>query len=385
MPSLLIFAHTPPPLHGQSLMVAKIIETLTETSDWQIFHVNARFSDGEQDVGTLRAGKFFNLVKFVLEAIQIRLRFGVRTIYYVPAPPKLSAVIRDFLILTCLRPFFPNWIFHWHAVGLGRWVEGQLAFYGPRLPDSLATLMRMACKWTHSGARLSISISQGDLADACVFRPKLTAVIPNGIADPWPDPVTAENGLKRRRSLKPYNTRRVLFLSRLTRAKGIFEALAAIRQAATLSPKIQWLFTIAGDFANAQEEKEIEATLALPSPENAKIHLQGFLSDFAKEEAFATHDLLLFPSHTESFGLVALEALARGVPVIGTRVPGLESVLAGTGCPLVPVGDVAALAQALLEIKLPFDPAPLRAHFLKHFTLDIFKNRISRTLREACG
>jgi glycosyltransferase involved in cell wall biosynthesis len=65
----------------------------------------------------------------------------------------------------------------------------------------------------------------------------------------------------------------------------------------------------------------------------------------------AAADLFLLPSQTESFGLSALEALASGVPVVGTNSGGLPEVIRDgeTGI-LCPVGDIAGMAAASLEI-----------------------------------
>ncbi len=65
----------------------------------------------------------------------------------------------------------------------------------------------------------------------------------------------------------------------------------------------------------------------------------------------AAADLFVLPSQTESFGLSALEALASGVPVIGTRAGGLPEVIRDgeTGI-LCEVGDVAGMAGAALAI-----------------------------------
>jgi N-acetyl-alpha-D-glucosaminyl L-malate synthase BshA len=62
-------------------------------------------------------------------------------------------------------------------------------------------------------------------------------------------------------------------------------------------------------------------------------------------------DLFLIPSDRESFGLSALEALASGVPVIGTNVGGLpEVVRSGETGFLAGVGDVGAMADAAVEL-----------------------------------
>jgi L-malate glycosyltransferase len=75
------------------------------------------------------------------------------------------------------------------------------------------------------------------------------------------------------------------------------------------------------------------------------------------EEVLVGADLLLLPSESESFGLVALEALSCEVPVIATRVGGLPEVVADGECGfLLPVGDVEGMAAA--AARLLNDPAP---------------------------
>ncbi len=68
-------------------------------------------------------------------------------------------------------------------------------------------------------------------------------------------------------------------------------------------------------------------------------------------ELLACADLFLLPSEEESFGLVALEAMASGVPVVGSAGSGLAEVVEdGVSGHLHPVGDVEAMAASALEL-----------------------------------
>lgn len=61
--------------------------------------------------------------------------------------------------------------------------------------------------------------------------------------------------------------------------------------------------------------------------------------------------LLLLPSDSESFGLAALEAMACGVPVIGTAAGGLPEVVENGVCGFLhPVGDVDAMSRSALSL-----------------------------------
>jgi glycosyltransferase involved in cell wall biosynthesis len=65
-------------------------------------------------------------------------------------------------------------------------------------------------------------------------------------------------------------------------------------------------------------------------------------------DALANMDVLVLPSEAEGFGLVLIEAMAAGVPVVATRAPGIRDVVRhGTTGLLVPIGSPEKLAEAI--------------------------------------
>jgi glycosyltransferase involved in cell wall biosynthesis len=83
-----------------------------------------------------------------------------------------------------------------------------------------------------------------------------------------------------------------------------------------------------------------------------RVRLTGVLTGAALNHVYATADLLVAPSRSETYGMTVTEALAHGLPVIAAAVGGLPEALGSTADgtrpgQLVPPGDPAALAAAL--------------------------------------
>lgn len=96
------------------------------------------------------------------------------------------------------------------------------------------------------------------------------------------------------------------------------------------------------------------------------VHFLGAVSDGKLPDYYELSDILVLPSidRSEAFGLVLLEAMASGCPVLASRLPGISSVVRNgeTGY-LFPAGDIRALAAALERLlRLPSITKAMGAH-----------------------
>ncbi|MFC2947734.1 polysaccharide pyruvyl transferase family protein [Virgibacillus sediminis] len=114
----------------------------------------------------------------------------------------------------------------------------------------------------------------------------------------------------------------LLFVGNLIRAKGLDELTAAYRTLTKEDPSIT-LHLIGEPKDEAYFQELSEKTDAL---EGGTIH--GGMAQTDVAEWMAASDVFVLPSHIEGFGLVALEAMACGLPVVGTDVGGLSYLLA---------------------------------------------------------
>jgi D-inositol-3-phosphate glycosyltransferase len=153
----------------------------------------------------------------------------------------------------------------------------------------------------------------------------------------------------------PKDQRLILFVGRLDPVKGLETLLKAICRLTELEPELAkdlCLAVIGGDDDN--DGSDIADELECLDKLKDEVGLQdlvAFLGSRAQDTLahyYSAAEVCVVPSHYESFGLVALEAMACGTPVIASRVGGLQQTVEdGVTGFLVPAGDEEALAQNL--------------------------------------
>ncbi len=162
---------------------------------------------------------------------------------------------------------------------------------------------------------------------------------------PIPDPtVRHQILLERARANEPL---RVLFIGNVIARKGLHTLLAALAKL----PKSTWQLTVVGNLAvDAGYTARIRRQIAANQLADV-VHLTGALSDSALLEQLKLNDVLAMPSY-EGFGIVYLEAMSYGLPVIASTAGAAHEIITpGQEGFLIAPGQVDALAQHIRALQ----------------------------------
>lgn len=132
-------------------------------------------------------------------------------------------------------------------------------------------------------------------------------------------------------------------MGRFSAEKGFANLLHALHE--LKKTRTPFIAKIAGDGQEVQKLRLLERKCEL----TPYIRWLGWIED--KEAFYNDIDILCIPSHEDSFPMVMIEALAHGIPLVATDVPGAISVLTDkVNGMIVPRKDPAAMAKALQQI-----------------------------------
>lgn len=155
----------------------------------------------------------------------------------------------------------------------------------------------------------------------------------------------------------PAEKRMILFVGRIEPLKGIDTLLRAMKTVAAECGGCEGLTVaiIGGDAALPVER--MSAEMARLHRLRSELGIEDLVTFLGRRDQdslpyyYSAAEVVVMPSHYESFGMVALEAMASGTPVIASRVGGLRfSVVHGYTGLHVPVGNSEALATAIIKL-----------------------------------
>jgi phosphatidylinositol alpha-mannosyltransferase len=201
-----------------------------------------------------------------------------------------------------------------------------------RLLEMAAPLLRSVARKV--GAWIAVSEAAAEFAAPVVDAD--IEIVPNGIdVERWSRAEPADD--------LP-NGRRLLWAGRLDPQKGFRIAVSAFARLANELDDL--VFVVAGD------GRDRDALDVLPPAVRARVLMLGAVPNVGLPRYHAACDVFVAPATGhESFGVVLVEALAAGLPVVATDIPGYREVIRdGVDGLLVPPGDDEAVASAIARV-----------------------------------
>jgi glycosyltransferase involved in cell wall biosynthesis len=215
-------------------------------------------------------------------------------------------------------------------------------YYGPQRTAFYIALERLAARWTDRIVALTERGIDEHLARGIGERAQYRAV-PSGVPTAELRAAAPTRGVARRRLRLPDDAFVVVGLGRIVPVKGFDLLIAALPTLAATVPSTCVL--LVGD---GPERVALEAQASRLGVRD-RLRFTGATPDIGV--CLAAADVLAAPSRNEGMGRALVEGMALGLPVVGSEVGGIPAVIAdGETGRLVPPGDAAALAEALVEL-----------------------------------
>lgn len=245
--------------------------------------------------------------------------------------PDLTTVVSLHTTYAMARPFKPEWT--------------ERVLFARTFTDKVIAAERALFQRAPHLLANSQAIVASIEADYAVSIADRATVVPHGT----PDPLTAPGQAVSQAAADPQAPLRVLFVGRFEPRKGFDIAVEVARRVLDMDGVD---FAFAGARIDEAARTEVERLGALAILDSPQVAFLGELSREALDRAYLAADVVLMPSRFESFGLVAIEAMAAGRPVLALDAGGLgEVALPGNGARAWP-DDGQAAAHMAEEIAL---------------------------------
>ena len=199
--------------------------------------------------------------------------------------------------------------------------------------NALRTSERIALAAVHGVIVTSAATARLVASDYAVPAGRITVARPG--SDPAPLAQGSQDGIVR-----------LLSVGAVVPRKGFEVLIAAL---ATL-PDLSWRLTIAGDRTRDRDAAaRLDADIARHALES-RVAAPGAVSSSRLATLYAEADVFVLASHFEGYGMAYAEAIAHGLPVIGTSAGAIPDTVPPEAGLLVAPGDIPAFAQALRRV-----------------------------------
>ncbi|MEI8205396.1 MAG: glycosyltransferase family 4 protein [Kiritimatiellales bacterium] len=355
---ILAIIHLPPPMHGQSLINSFVAESDLLKLHFDMQVVPIRFVLKLNEIGRFAVRKIWLSIK-LLAAIGYQLvRHRPNLVYMTPCVTGW-AFYRELLIIGFVKLFRLKILLHLHNRGIREAAANPVK----------RMLYRMFFFHTNvicSSSRLTCDVER-------VYKGQ-PYIVPNGIK-------AVENSIVTDAQDRECDVVRFLYLSNITKGKGIVEFLDAL-QLLKQNEGIDFKAHIVGQ-PNDVSAAELTELIAAKGLDGSVIY-RGGLSNEDKNLELDWADVFVFPTKIDVFPLVLLEAMQHRLPVISTDMLAIPDIVKDgeTGL-LVGLGSVPDIVEKMK--RLASDPDLRRVmgqkgfeHYEAKFTVEAYERGLKK-------
>lgn len=355
---ILFLLHIPPPVHGSSMMGGYIKQSSVINTTFDATYIDLGTSKTIDQIGKKPLSKITGYFKIILATLKQLIR-NKPDLAYVAITAKGIGFYKDFIIALLIKSFGVQLVLHYHNKGVkdkqDKIIDNIL--YGIVFKNTKVILLS---KNLYQDVQNYVSLDH-------VFY------CPNGI------PIVKDMDTL---NVKQSSIPNILFLSNLIESKGVYVLLEALSLLKAKNLKFTCNFVGGeGDVSAKQFNKSI-ADLNLQDC----VYYLGKKYDEAKRIAFCNSNIFVLPSLNETFGLVNLEAMMFGLPIISTNEGGIPDIVIDnkTGF-IIEKNNVLQLADKLEFLLLNPEIAKQmgqlgKDRFLEKYTIDKFESNLASIL-----
>lgn len=365
---ILFIIKVPPPIHGSTVMNSYVwkSEFISESFISEYFPIS--LSDDMEDVGKTSVRKFIKYIKYLFELPRVLNRFKPELVYFAVSPYG-GAFVKDFLLFLIIRLYNINIVFHHHGKGAKDYGQKRILFR--------VLYNKMYKNNEH------ICLAKEMVSDIAPFIKDEPYIVPNGIPEEVSEAEVVTSLKYKQNFERPVE---FVYLSNFIRSKGVVDFIEALR---ILKEKNnEFSFKLIGKPYDVTENEIVELIEKYNLKENLTSIGPAYGSD--KFDRLKQSDVLIFPTYylNETFGLVLVEAMQCGLPVISTREGGIPTVVneptSGFLVEKRNTNDLAAKMEwfILNKNKIPEMGRKARTRFEKYFKIDCFEKNIVSVLNK---
>lgn len=323
LPLVVVAGQVPPPTGGQNVMIQRIFDELSADPGWRAVHLPFYFTLSFHNVRKFRVGKIIELLAVWIRFFRLVINHGPPDLLLYPSGgPQTVPVIRDILLLPLFCAFSRKVVVQFHAAGVSNRLGAKA---GP-----LERLLGLA----YRNVAAAIVMTDFNRCDPLSLGIRNIHVIPHRLPDENPEAKLPDyraflDGQSAIRN--PQSSFNILYAGHLCDLKGTPQLIESFGAIADRFPSARLI--LMGEFLPPYSQEECRNRCRELGIED-RVEITGVLHRENKAAKFRAAHLFVFPSVApyESFGLVLVEAMMWGLPIVATDWRGNRDVAGPDAC-----------------------------------------------------